>query len=254
MKLALIHPELDYFDASRNLDVIRRALSFASHLLGPNDIALLPEHWDPEPDKDKHIERLRLLTRDAGCHIVGGSHHESRGDHAVNTGYALAPDGAVLGAYDKLRPYAEERTRVRAGERLGEIDVAGRRVLVLVCADFWFSDLVDRANGLPDLILVPALSVTRKPTPDYSRALWRHMAIARSYELATYVGVSDWAPGSELMSLQVSGVGGLANPTTTDPQRLFTHAVHGSATVFDLDFDALDAFRDDRRARGFFWR
>ena len=73
-----------------------------------------------------------------------------------------------------------------------DFDFSGRRILVTICADFWFSDLFARAGRLPDLVLVPAYSVTRKSTPDYSRSLWRHLAIARAYELGVYVGISDW--------------------------------------------------------------
>jgi predicted amidohydrolase len=254
MKLALVQPDLDTVDPSKNLDAVHRALEAVAGFLGPEDVALLPEHWDPETDRDRHLGHLRDLVRAAGCHLVGGSHHEDRAGARVNTGYVLAPDGELAGTYDKLRPYATERTLVAPGDRLGELVLLGRRVLVLVCADFWFADLIDRATALPDLILVPALSVTRKPTGDYSRALWKHLAVARAYELGTYIGVADWAPGSRLPALQASGVGGLADPATADPERLFTPAAYGGATLFDLDFDRLTAFRDDRRERGFFWR
>jgi hypothetical protein len=98
------------------------------------------------------------------------------------------------------------------------------------------------------------LSVTRKPTPDYSRSLWRHLAVARAYELGCYVGVSDWAHPSQLPALATSGVGGFADPTVVDPDRLWQPLGPHAVRAFALDFDALEAFRDDRRARGFFWK
>jgi hypothetical protein len=122
----------------------------------------------------------------------------------------------------------------------------------LICADFWFADVFARAHVLPDVVLVPALSVTRKPTPDYSRRLWQHLAVARAYEFGVYVGISDWSHSSTL-SLPASGVGGLADPTTPDPDRLFTPIGTRDLAVFELDFDALAAFRGDRVNRGFFW-
>ena len=132
--------------------------------------------------------------------------------------------------------------------------IGGRRVFVLICADFWFSDLFNRAAHLPDLVLVPALSVSRKPSPDYSRALWRHLAIARAYEFGAYVGISDWGHPSELPMLATSGVGGLADPTREHPDELFRPIAESGASAFDLDFAALDAFRRDRMERGFFWK
>ncbi|MEQ9318793.1 MAG: hypothetical protein RIF41_06515, partial [Polyangiaceae bacterium] len=50
-----------------------------------------------------------------------------------------------------------------------------------------------------------------------------------------------------------SGVGGFADPTTTDPAAFFTPITDG-VLVVDLSFDALEAFRADRVARGFFWK
>src|SRR5207244_1755107 len=87
-----------------------------------------------------------------------------------------------------------ERESVRPGRCIGEFTIAGRRILVLVCADFWFADVILGATALPDLMLVPALSVTRKPTPAYSRALWRHLAVSRAYEYGVYVGLRAQPP------------------------------------------------------------
>jgi len=185
--------------------------------------------------------------------VVGGSHHEVRTGGRVNCGVAVAPDGTAVGRYEKLRPYGNERRSVGAGTQLGEFSIQGRRVLTLVCADFWFCDLFDRAARLPDLVLVPALSVTRKPSPEYSRTLWRHLAVARAYEFGTYVGISDWAHPSRL-SLPTSGVAGFADPTATVPDALFRPIDASGVGVFSIDFEALDAFRTDRIDRGFFWK
>jgi predicted amidohydrolase len=129
--------------------------------------------------------------------------------------------------------------------------VAGRRLLVLVCADFWFSDVFYRAAALPDLILVPAFSVSRKPTPDYSRALWRHLAVTRAYEFGAYVGISDWMHTNEWPT--ASGVSGFADPTVIEPDALFV-PTGGEVRAYELDWTALDAFRADRMSRGFFWK
>lgn len=219
--------------------------------LEPDDLVLLPEHWDLRLAREEYEAEVVRLARTLGCHVVGGSHHEQGAETAVNSGIAVDGTGTILGVYDKLRPYAEERTRVADGTRLGELLIGGRSVLVLICADFWFSDLFYRATTPPDLVLVPALSVTRKPSPEYSRSLWRHLAIARAYEFGAYVGISDWAhvPRRHF----ASGVGGFADPTTTDPALLF-RSIPNAVEVIDVDFAALDSFRADRSARGFFWK
>jgi predicted amidohydrolase len=53
------------------------------------------------------------------------------------------PQGGIVTAYDKLRPYGiEAQLGVGPGTAVGQFEVLGCRVLVLVCADFWYSDVL----------------------------------------------------------------------------------------------------------------
>jgi predicted amidohydrolase len=171
----------------------------------------------------------------------------------VNAGIVVNRHGERVATYEKLRPYAEERARVNPGTVLGELSIGGHAILVLVCADFWFSDLFYRASVAPELILVPALSVSRKPTPLYSRALWQHLSVARAYEFGAYVGVSDWAHAPVPGFFSASGVAGFADPTAVEAPALYTE-VAGNLAVVAVDFEKLAEFRRDRVARGFFWK
>ena len=272
MRLILLEPQLRHVAGENNLGPIRALLENSGFLPARDDVLLLPERFHFGASEESYVSDLTSLARELGCHVIGGSHQEQRAGHAVNSGLVIAPDATVIGHYEKLRPYANERGWVKPGSALGEVVIGGRNVLILICADFWFSDLIQRAERLPDLVLVPALSVTRKPTPDYSRALWRHLCIARAYQFGAYVGVSDWGYPSELMpaaeiDAQVqalrsagelprfsSGVAGFADPTTTDPERLFQPVGPSGIRAYPIDFAALEAFRRDRIDRGFFWK
>jgi predicted amidohydrolase len=253
MKLVLVQAQLRH-DAGTNLGRIRSLLDAARIDFAPDDLVLLPERFDLREDAAPYELDVTSLAKELGCHVVGGSHHERRAGSAVNAGVVADPSGGIVGRYEKLRPYALERQFVEPGTVLGEIAIGGRNLLVLVCADFWFVDLVLRASRAPDVVLVPALSVTRKSSPDYSRALWRHLAIARAYEFGVFVGVSDWAYPSELPALFTAGAGGFADPTGVDPDRFFTPIGESGVAVHELDFAALEAFRKDRVGRGFFWK
>jgi predicted amidohydrolase len=253
MRLILVQEQLRH-DEGTNLDKIRALLDGSRISFARDDLLLLPERFDLREDKEAYERDVTELAQSLGCHVVGGSHHERRPGGAVNAGIVADPRGTVVGRYEKLRPYAVERQFVEPGTRLGEISIGGRNVLVLVCADFWFVDLILRATRAPDLVLVPALSVTRKSSPGYSRALWRHLCISRAYEFGTFVGVSDWAYPSELPALFTAGAGGFADPTAVDPEKFFTPIGPAGVAVHDLDFAALDAFREDRVSRGFFWK
>ena len=254
MRLLLVQPRLRAAPDADNLETVRRLVGSSGISVAPDDVLLLPEHVVPRGSAEAYERAIGDLARALGCHVVGGSHHQARADGVINAGVTCAPDGGAVGRYEKVRPYAGERESVRPGRSIGELTIAGRRILVLVCADFWFADVILGATALPDLLLVPALSVTRKPTPEYSRALWRHLAVSRAYEYGVYVGISDWAHDSKLPVLAAAGVAGFADPTVTDPEQLFRPLGGSRLMVHELDFDRLEAFRRDRRSRGFFWK
>ncbi len=254
MRVIVVQAQLRHDAGANNLDTIRGALEAERVAFERDDLLLLPERFEMREDAAAYEGEVVALARSIGCHVVGGSHHERRPGGAINAGVVVDPSGNILQRYEKLRPYALERQFVDAGTHLGELTLGGRNLLIMICADFWFVDLLLRATRAPDLILVPALSVTRKSTPDYSRALWRHLAISRAYEFGTYVAISDWAYPSELPILFTSGAGGFADPTAIDPDAFFTPIGTTGVAVHSLDFDALDAFRNDRTSRGFFWR
>jgi predicted amidohydrolase len=253
MRLIITQPRLKAFDTAFNRDAVYRALEDVSGGFRSDDIIVLPEHVFFHEESEAYLEEIATLAKSAGCTVVGGSFHEIA-EVRRNTGAVISPDGSVLCCYDKLRPYADERKRVDAGTRLGECTIGGRRVLVLICADFWFSDLYAKVSELPEIVLVPALSVTRKASPDYSRTLWRHLAVSRAYEFGVYVGISDWAADSILPSLRTSGVGGFADAASMNAEQFFYSTGDARLQVVDLDFDALAEFRADREARGFFWK
>ena len=250
MKLALVNPVLAAGASQRNLAQIRALLEPLRDQLEQHDLALLPEHWHFGAWSE-YLAETQALARWLRCHLVAGSFHKPEPAGPVNTGLVLGPTGEIVHVYDKLRPYGAEQHWVAPGKHSGAFQVAGRRISVMICADFWFTDLFLRHAPHPDLVLVPALSVTRKPSPAYSQTLWQHMAVARAYEYGIYVGISDWAVGSELPQLPACGVTGFVDPTQTSAEALFQPVA--TAGLVQLDFARLDAFRQDRRSQGFFW-
>ena len=254
MRLILTQPQLAAFDNRHSTDTFRRLLDSTPGGLSRNDIVLLPEHAFFVETREAYLDIAAPMAREYGCHLVAGSFHEIGEGVKRNTGAVLTPEGEVLGWFDKLRPYADERARVDPGSRLGEFRVGEVNVLVLICADFWFSDLFLQANAQPDLVLVPALSVTRKSTPDYSRALWRDLAVSRAYEFGVLAGISDWGFPSRLPKHITSGVGGVADTTGVDPRDFYRPTGDAELQVIDVDLAALAHFRHDRRERGFYWK
>ncbi len=250
-----MQPELRHDPGISNLQNLRRMLSPVGTTCSTTDIVVLPEHHDGRLERQPFEHDMAQLARDLGCHLVGGTQHVRVDEGGMrNAGACFDSTGCVVARYEKHRPYGVEQQLVTPGTRPSTFEVAGRKILVMVCADFWFSDVFLRAETAPDVVLVPALSVTRSSTPDYSRELWKNLAITRAYEFGVFVGISDWATSSKLPQFGTAGVAGFADPTTRDPHQLFRSLDDGCVASFELDFDALEAFHEDRRRRGFFWR
>ena len=254
MNLVLLQPTFRAFDTQHNLQAIESLVAKVAGKIQRDDIVLLPEHFTFDDDEQSYRDFIQKLARTAGCTIVGGSHHRRVDGKRVNIGNVSDAAGNEVGRYEKLRPYFNEQNHVSPGNNFGEFQINGKNFLVLICADFWYSDLLLRSSVLPDVVLVPSLSVSRKPNADYSRSLWHHLAITRAYEFGVFIGISDWSEHSVLPKNRTCGVGGFADPTSLDPQQFFQPISEEGVSIYDLNFDALEAFRADRRMRGFFWK
>ena len=220
---------------------------------GSRDLLVLPEHLGADLDRTRYVVAVRLLARRLGVWVVGGSHHRRRREGLLNCGVVVDPRGDVVAEYHKRNPYRFERgIGVSAGDRSGVFDADGVRVAVLVCADFFFSELLHKLDGPVDLIAVPAFSLTRAPRPAPARTIWRHMSVSRADEFGVYVAVSDWAPGTPLAGRLSVGVAGFANPHAVDGEQLWRPIGRSQLLVQRLELSRLTAFREDRRARGLF--
>jgi predicted amidohydrolase len=121
----------------------------------------------------------------------------------------------------------------------------------MICADFWHADAFHGAGDAPDLILVPAFSASQRAEPHMARARWRHAMVARAYEFAAFVAVSDWAHPTPFGASVASGAAGLAHPNPARAQDLHRGLGRRRVAAFELDLEAARDLRANRQARGF---
>ncbi|MEM7284815.1 MAG: nitrilase-related carbon-nitrogen hydrolase [Actinomycetota bacterium] len=250
MRLLLTQLDADPSDGLDNLGHVQGLLP--ADVTG-DDVLLLPELIGGEVGRTTYETALQRFAARIGCHVVGGSYHSADGPEQTNGGVVVAPTGDVVDRYGKHRPYGAEHGTVARDRTTGagRFRVQGREVVVIVCADFWFSELLHGLAIEPDVLHVPAFSISQKPTPDHARALWSHMTASRAYEFSTFVGLSDWAHPVAWGGLAASGVAGFADPNPGLESRHFRPAHPAGVTIVDPDFDRLDELRTNRTERGF---
>jgi omega-amidase len=248
--------ELDPRSSAANIIRLHAAAEEAGDPGAPPErrVALLPERFWRDDDESAYRAAVVAFARRRSCWVVGGSLHADRADGStVNTGLVAAPDGTVAGAYSKHHPFAAEAfAGVVPGVGPAVFDLAGRRVVVCICADLFDPALFVAVPPDVDGLLVCAASTSRKPDPAFARALWTHVAVARAWERNAYVVISDWASAPHMPGVNTSGVSGFVDPSRQSPP-FFTPAA-APAAWFRLEPEPLRRLAQDRTSRNFLWR
>jgi omega-amidase len=240
-------------DYRKNFERVTRTVEASRFAFSGNDILLLPELVGAGSPRREYERFASSLSHSLGCYVVAGSHHELRKGKRINSGAVADPSGAIISRYDKLWPYRIElKLGIAPGTAAGQFDVSECRVLILVCADFWYSSVImSRLNPRPDLILVPSFSASLRRSPVAARSLWRSMAVSRAYEFGAYVGISDWAHPSDYHGMKSSSVAGLADPRPQNHNGFFSAVGRRTIVAYELDLTRLRWLRQHRSAQAF---
>jgi predicted amidohydrolase len=251
VRVILVQPASRSPDGGSQIAEMGRLIAGSGECPGSEDIVVLPELIGGEAGAAEYAQEVRSLARRLGAWVVGGSHYRREATHRINAGVVASPLGGIAARYEKLHPYgAEAGGGVRAGRGAAAFRIGDISCLAMICADFWHAPALNLPSS-PDLILVPAFSASQRPRPQMARARWRHAMIARAYEWAAFVAVSDWAHPVPLGADRSSGVAALAHPNPDAPSGLFRALGARQVGAFALDFEAVRDLRADRRKRGF---
>lgn len=252
MRIIVTQPGRRRFDGASDIANVGRLLGRTAVEVQTDDVVLLPELVGGEANADTYEAEVQRLASDLGAWVVGGSHFVHDGDEWTNRGIVADPAGRTVTHYGKLNPYGDERSRaVRSRSGPASFQIGELSCLVMICADFWHASSFAAASPLPDLILVPAFSSSQRPTPHMARARWRHAMIAKAYEFAAFVAVSDWAHPVRFETGTSSGVAALAHPNPSSPAELHNSLGRRRAAAFELDVAAVQELRANREDRGF---
>lgn len=251
MRIVLTQLSRHTSDVASNFEALGR-LAARSAELRPGDLLLLPELVGGDAGRAAYEAQVQALAARLGVWVVGGSHFARAGEEVTNSGVVADPVGQIAARYGKLNPYGDERSRgTRPGPGPAALRIGELSCLVMICADFWHASAFHDAGPAPDLILVPAFSASQRPEPHMARARWRHAMVARAYEFAAFVAVSDWAHPTPFGAGVSSGVAGLAHPNPEYARELHRGLGRRRMAGFELDLAPIRDLRANRQARGF---
>ncbi len=146
-----------------------------------------PEEIDPS------LQRFRELARELGIHLhIGSMAIRLPDDHIANRSFVIAPNGAVVGRYDKIHMFDvdlsggesyRESATYRAGDTAVLADLPWTKLGLTICYDVRFPVLHRTlAKAGASVIAVPA-AFTKKT----GEAHWHVLLRARAIETGSYI-------------------------------------------------------------------
>ena len=189
MRFASLQHDIAWEDPARTRAAIATALESSD--LPSGSFLLLPELGDTgfsfDLDRIAGLDGVawaRDLARARGWYLQFG--HAERGPDGLgrNRATILAPDGEILGSYDKIHPFsfAGEDRVYRGGDRLTIVEADGFSICPLVCYDLRFPEVWRLATLAGAEVFTIGAS-----WPAKRASHWRSLLIARAIENQAFV-------------------------------------------------------------------
>ncbi|REE88604.1 putative amidohydrolase [Paenibacillus taihuensis] len=195
LRIALVQMHVDAGNPDANYERLKMKLEEAVQGTEKPDLIMLPEMWNTgyaleqiDQIADVNGERTKvMLSSFASEHrvqLIGGSIAEKRENGVYNTIYAFDENGEVIADYSKIHLFRlmDEEKHLLAGEKLGQLKVAGADAGMMICYDIRFPELARKlALGGAKAMFVPA----QWPNPRLHH--WRTLLLARAIENQMFV-------------------------------------------------------------------
>lgn len=149
--------------------------------------------------ENEHYQAIRSLATNNDVYLLGGTAATNVGGKIVNRAYNFAPDGTLLGTYDKRHLFSCDFERGGVRKKINESDVYsagsepatlkldGMKIGVSICFDLRFSPIYfDYASKGVNLITIA--SAFTVPT---GKAHWHTLIRARAIESQSYIIAAD---------------------------------------------------------------
>ncbi len=134
-----------------------------------------------DPMDGPFVQTLSSMAAQNSFWIVAGVAMKREGRY-LNSALTFAPDGSVVGTYDKQRlfEFAGENKVYSAGSMPCVLDIAGFSIAVLVCFDLRFPELFRRVHGVDAFVIIANW-------PSVRQQHWEVLTRARAIENQSYV-------------------------------------------------------------------
>jgi predicted amidohydrolase len=178
---------------------IAHAVDLAREAASGSDLVILPEcvqyrgtadGWRasartiPGPTTDP----FAVVAREHGCWILAGTRAETSGDptRPYNTAVVIDPTGAIVATYRKVHlfdvavtdgPQVLESAKVKPGDGLVAVDLAGMRLGLSVCYDLRFPELYRALAQAGAAVLAVPADFSARTGRDHWEVLLRARAI-----------------------------------------------------------------------------
>lgn len=193
MKVSLLQLNIVFGDPVANFKQIREV--FQQQTFTPGQLVVLPEMLNTgydltrleqiaDPDGLETQALFAKLAREQEIFLVAGSIARKSGTQFFNTSYSFAPNGELLGQYDKVHLFGlmKEDRYLAAGAKPLTVAIQQQRVSTVICYDLRFPEWFRKqASGGTDLFVIPA------QWPKQRLDAWKKLLQARAIENQAFV-------------------------------------------------------------------
>jgi deaminated glutathione amidase len=197
--------------------------------------------------ENEHYRNIQKLATDHGVYILGGSVAVKENDQILNRSYNFAPNGDLIGTYDKINLFVcdlsnhkskqvlDEASVYTPGSELKILDVKEFKLGMSICYDLRFPEMYRRLSYQGANILTISSAFT-EPT---GRAHWEILVRARAIENQCYVvATGQW--GVHNQNIKTWGHSMIVSPWGD----VLANAQEGEKVIYaDLKIDVVNDVR-----------
>jgi len=160
-------------------------------------------------ENNQHYEAIRMLAKESGLYILGGSAATNVNGKIMNRSYNFSPSGSELMTYDKMNLFAVDLSRHPSNTVIDEARVytAGNTPKILNLEDFTIALSICFDLRFPELFRsysfqgANVLSISSAFTVPTGKAHWHTLLRARAIENQSYVVASaQWGEHNDKIS------------------------------------------------------
>lgn len=245
---------------NKDADTLDHYISYISGIIRDapdHSIIVLPEYaWGElsNTNFDQVVSKIQKKIQ-KNQQIILGSYPQKIQHQVYNCAIYLNGSGTrILVPKSHVLEEEKKRAGIVGGENPGIIKYNGINIAVLICADLWDSNIMQKIVPQADILVVPAMTTVLPKHSSYAKYQWYSLLITRSREFIVPIIVADHKTGTQ--NYDVGGVTSIVDPSWKNPSMEHTedffHLPTNGLVSASIDLNKVNEYKRYRIEKGLY--